>query len=73
MRDEEEEKFDNLPEGLQKSKRGEAMQEAIEQLETACDNLDEAIDSRVGTDVSPSVTTIFHFFHLSPCAEQKSS
>ena len=45
MKDEEEDKFDNMPEGLQESERGEAMQEAIEQLETACDNLDEAISS----------------------------
>jgi hypothetical protein len=30
---------------LQESERGEAMQEAIEQLETACDNLDEAISA----------------------------
>ena len=38
-------KFDNMPEGLQESERGEAMQEAIEQLETACDNLDEVISA----------------------------
>ena len=45
MKDEEEDKFDNMPEGLQESERGEAMQEAIEQLETACDNLDEVISA----------------------------
>lgn len=45
MKDDEENKFDNMPEGLQESERGEAMQEAIEQLETACDNLDEAISA----------------------------
>ena len=43
MRDEEENKFDNMPEGLQDSERGEAMQEAMEQLEMACDSLDEVI------------------------------
>lgn len=45
MKDDEEEKFNNMPEGLQESERGEQMQMAIEQLEMACDNLDEAIDS----------------------------
>ena len=45
MRSEEEDKFDNMPEGLQESERGEAMQEAIETLETACDNLEEAIST----------------------------
>ena len=45
MMDEEQDKFDNMPEGLQESERGEAMQEAIEQLETACDNLDEVISA----------------------------
>ena len=45
MKDDEEEKFDNMPEGLQESERGEAMQEAIEQLETACDSLDEVISA----------------------------
>ena len=45
MKDEEQDKFDNMPEGLQESERGEAMQEAIEQLETVCDNLDEVISA----------------------------
>ena len=45
MMDEEQDKFDNMPEGLQESERGEAMQEAIKQLETACDNLDEVISA----------------------------
>ena len=45
MMDEEQDKFDNMPEGLQESERGEAMQEAIEQLEAACDNLDEVISA----------------------------
>ena len=45
MMDEEQDKFDNMPEGLQESERGEAMQEAIEQLETACDNLDEELSA----------------------------
>ncbi len=45
MRDDEEMKYDNMPEGLQDSERGEQMQEAIDALENACTGLDEAIDS----------------------------
>lgn len=44
MMDEEQDKFDNMPEGLQESERGEAMQEAIENLESASSSLEEAID-----------------------------
>lgn len=44
MQEEETEKFDNMPEGLQESERGEAMQEAIENLEAAVGSLEEAID-----------------------------
>lgn len=44
MRDDEECKFDNMPEGLQESERGEAMQEAIDKLESAASSLEEAID-----------------------------
>ena len=38
------EKFDNMPEGLQESERGEQLQEAVEALEMACDSLDEVIE-----------------------------
>lgn len=41
---EEQEAYDNLPESLQGSERGEAMQEAIDALESAvgsCEELDE--------------------------------
>lgn len=44
MQEEEQEKLDNMPEGLQESERGEAMQEAIENLEAAVGSLEEAID-----------------------------
>ena len=44
MRDDEECKFDNMPEGLQESERGDAMQEAIENLESASSSMEEAID-----------------------------
>ena len=45
IRDEEQESFDNLPEGIQASERGERMYECIECLEAAIDNLSEAIDN----------------------------
>lgn len=40
MRDEEESKFDNMPEGLQESERGEAIQEAIDKLSEVVDMLE---------------------------------
>lgn len=48
---EEQEAFDNLPEGLQESERGEAMQEAIDALESAadlCEELDDALNEALG-------------------------
>lgn len=39
VRDEEQESFDNLPEGLQEGERGEQMQENIDALEEFLDNL----------------------------------
>lgn len=42
LRDEEQEYLDNMPEGLQQGERGEAAQEAISNLENACDKIDEA-------------------------------
>lgn len=44
MMEEEQSKLDNMPEGLQESERGEAMQEAIDNLESATSSLEEAID-----------------------------
>lgn len=41
IRDEEQEAFDNMPEGLQSSERGEQSQEAISNLESA--SLDDII------------------------------
>ena len=38
--EEEQDAFDNLPESLQDSERGERMQEAIDALENALDGLD---------------------------------
>lgn len=41
---EEEDAYDNLPEGLQYSERGEAMQEASDNLSSAARSVREAID-----------------------------
>lgn len=43
IREEEEEKYDNLPESLQESEKGEAFQEGIDSLENAEGNLDSAM------------------------------
>ena len=39
-KDEEEEAFENLPEGLQSSNRGETMEQNIEYIQAAIDELD---------------------------------
>lgn len=44
MKDEEEEKLDNMPDGLQESERGEAIQDAIDNLDSASDSIGDAID-----------------------------
>lgn len=44
MMEDETEKLDNMPEGLQESERGEVMQEAIDNLESAASSIEEAID-----------------------------
>jgi hypothetical protein len=45
IREEEQSAFDNMPEGLQASERGEAMEDAIYNLEDAFDSVDSAIDT----------------------------
>lgn len=44
MQETEQEKLDNMPESLQESERGDAMQAAIDNLESAASSLEEAID-----------------------------
>lgn len=44
VKNEEEEAYDNLPESLQDSERGEVMQDAISILEDALNSIEEAID-----------------------------
>lgn len=43
MREEEQMAFDSMPESLQASERGEAMEDAVYNLEDAIDNVDYAI------------------------------
>lgn len=45
MQEEETEKYDNMPEGIQDSEKGDAMTEAIENLESAAESLDDCIES----------------------------
>lgn len=44
MMTDEECKFDNMPEGLQESEKGDAIQEAIDHLDTTINSLEEALD-----------------------------
>lgn len=44
IQEDETEKLDNMPEGLQESERGEKIQNIIENLEAAVSSLEDAID-----------------------------
>ena len=44
IRDDEEEKYDNMPEGLQDSERADEMLEAIENLDSAVCSIEEAVE-----------------------------
>jgi prefoldin subunit 5 len=44
IRDEEEEKYDNLPEGLQESEMGETLQEVYDKLGSIASSLDMIVD-----------------------------
>lgn len=44
IREEEENAYDNLPESIQESERGEAMSEAVSNLEDAISYLEEVTD-----------------------------
>lgn len=43
-RDEEQDAFDNLPEGIQASTRGEDMEENVAQMDDAISSIEEAMD-----------------------------
>ena len=42
--DQEQEKYDNLPESLQSSERGETLESVIESLQSGMGSIDEAIE-----------------------------
>lgn len=44
LQEEEQEAYDNLPESLQDGERGQAMQEAADNLEYAASSIQEALD-----------------------------
>lgn len=44
IKEAEEEKFDNLPESIQESERGEAIHEVIDELDDLIPNLGDVID-----------------------------
>jgi hypothetical protein len=48
MAEEEQEKYDNMPDGLQDSERGQAIQEAADNLQQAADDLQDWIDETGG-------------------------
>ena len=45
IKDGEEEKFDNMPENLQESEKGEALSEIIDFLDSASESLNESVES----------------------------
>lgn len=45
LQEEEQDGFDNLPESLQQGERGQAMEQAVEQMGTALDCIDEAVQA----------------------------
>lgn len=44
LRDDEDDKYSNLPDSLQSSEKGEKMQEAIDNLDSASGSIEEAMD-----------------------------
>ena len=55
LREEEEDKFDNMPESLQSSEKGEALEAAKDALTEAFDTLDMLV-SDLGNDISSDTT-----------------
>jgi len=45
LQEEEKDRYDNLPESLQQGERGQAMEQAAEQMGTALDSIDEAVQA----------------------------
>lgn len=45
LQEEEQEAFDNLPESIQETERGESMQDAADSMSDAMDLIDEAVEA----------------------------
>ena len=45
IKDVEEEKYDNMPENLQESQKGEDLTEVIDYLDSACESLNECVEN----------------------------
>lgn len=61
LKDEEQEKFDNMPEGLQNGERGQAIEATVSQLETAYDaagNVAEIEDFEFDFDSDEIITAL---------------
>ena len=56
---EENDKYDNLPEGLQESEKGEALQEIASMLEYIADNLDDA--SSLLSNIMDSIDEVIEY------------
>lgn len=44
VKDDEQDSFENLPDNLQSSERGEAMEEAVDELQMAIDSISDAME-----------------------------
>lgn len=55
VRDEEQESFDNLSEGLQQSQNGQRMEEVVGFLEEAIDAIDTFVDSGIQDNLSEAM------------------
>ena len=57
-RDNEQEAFDNLPEGLQQAERGQTMEQAVEYLDTASSVITDLFDALDGVDFDEVISSI---------------
>jgi len=61
LRDEEQEKFDNLSEGLQQSEKGQTLEATVAALDTAiekCEEVDEIEDFEFSFDTDDAITAL---------------
>ena len=57
-RDDEQEAFDNLPEGLQQAERGQTMEQAVEYLDNASTVITDLFDAIDGVDFDDVISSI---------------